>query len=744
MSLKRKTLLVIIMTFFGLFAIQYFLSEMILLRSFAKLEKREVEKQVARTMNAVENSIRGIGVMAQDWATWDDAYRFVEGVNTDFESVNIVASTFMTLRLNVILFTNVAGQLVMGRGFDLDGEREVPLPDGLLSHLSRGGPLDCASGTDRKTDGFLTLPGGTLLVSARPVLTSNGGGDPAGTLVFGRILDSGEVERIASLAQLPVRIEEIFDPALSKGFANAGRNPSGDASILVHRKDPRTVEGRALLRDIYGNPAMILRVDLPRELYLQGEKSIFYLLLFLLLATLIFASAIMTFLHRQVLSRLGTLGNTVNLIADTSDLKARVPIVGRDELSLLATQINRMLGELELAEERKQKMEESLRQSQKMEAIGSLAGGIAHDFNNLLMGIQGHATLARMNLDPSESSSGDLQAIESLVRSGAGLTQQLLGYSRGGRYEVRQLKMDDLVHQTALMFGRTRKEITMHEQHEAGSWTVRADQGQMEQVLMNLFVNAWQAMPAGGRLYLETRNVFLDQEHAATYLVRPGRYVRISVTDTGVGMDEKTKQRVFEPFFTTREMGRGTGLGLATVYGIVKGHKGAITVYSEKGRGTTFNIYLPASEETASEEMKPPADVSGDGETILVVDDEPAVLHVTETLLERLGYRVRSAQSGPEAINIYKASGTGIDLVVLDMIMPGMGGGETFERLKEMNPKVKVILASGYSLNGEAEQIFKKGCRGFLQKPFTKGELSRKIRQILEERPEGGGTPPPG
>lgn len=742
MSLKRKILLVIALTFLGLFTIQYILSGTILLRSFTTLEERDVRKQTERAVGAFENSIQGIGVLTQDWATWDDAYRFVQGGNADFESVNIVTSTFTTLRLNAILFTDPAGRLVLGRGYDFDGECETPLPDGLLNHLSDGGPLQCASGTGRKTDGILVLPGGTLLVSARPVLTSDGNGPPAGTLIFGRLLDGDEVERIAGLTQLPVRIEEILDPWAPAGFAAADADPSGGFSILVHPKDTRSVEGRALLRDVYGNPALILRVDLPRELYLQGEKSVFYLILFLLLATVIFAAAVMAFLHRQVLSRLGVLGDTVNLIADTSDLKARVPVTGRDELSVLAARINRMLGELELAEERKQKMEESLRQSQKMEAIGCLAGGIAHDFNNLLMGIQGHATLARMNLDPSESACEDMEAIESLVSSGAGLTRQLLGYSRGGRYEVKPLKLNDLAHQTAVLFGRTRKEIVIHEQHEAGSWTIKADRGQMEQVLMNLFVNAWQAMPGGGPLYLETRNVFLDREHGATYMVRPGRYVKLSMTDAGVGMDEKTRHRVFEPFFTTREMGRGTGLGLATVYGIVKGHNGAITVYSEKGRGTTFNIYLPASEKLSEEEVKPPADVDGEGETILVVDDEPAVLHVTETILERLGYRVRSAQSGPEALRIYEASENGIDLVVLDMIMPGMGGGETFERLKEMNPKVKVLLASGYSLNGEAEQIFKKGCRGFLQKPFTKGELSRKIRQILEDQPEGGDAPP--
>jgi CheY-like chemotaxis protein len=259
----------------------------------------------------------------------------------------------------------------------------------------------------------------------------------------------------------------------------------------------------------------------------------------------------------------------------------------------------------------------------------------------------------------------------------------------------------------------------------------------MEQVLLNLLVNAWQAMPQGGDLYLETQNVFLDEHYVRPFAVKLGNYVKTSVTDTGIGMDEETRQRIFEPFFTTKERGRGTGLGLATVYGIIKGHEGFITVYSEPDRGTTFNFYIPASAKAVEEEKKEHATLRTGQGGILLVDDEEIILQVAAQLLEKLGYTVFVAHNGREALDLYSQKAREIDLVVLDLIMPVMGGGETFQSLIKMNPRVKVLLASGYSINGLAEEILDQGCRGFIQKPFDLKEISVKIREILD--PEDAG-----
>ena len=281
------------------------------------------------------------------------------------------------------------------------------------------------------------------------------------------------------------------------------------------------------------------------------------------------------------------------------------------------------------------------------------------------------------------------------------------------------------------MFGRTKKEITIHRKSGKDLWSVEVDRGQMEQVFLNLYVNAWQAMPGGGNIYLETQNEFLNDEQTFPYAVKPGKYVKITVTDTGIGMDEKTKEKIFEPFFTTKGMGRGTGLGLASAYGIIKGHGGMINVYSEPGHGTTFTIYLPASAKEVQKEAIPTEEIVPGTETILLIDDEEIVMEINKELLETMGYTVYAAGSGQEGLAIYMEKKDKIDLIILDMIMPGISGGITFDRLREINPNIKVLLSSGYSLNGEAQDIMDRGCNGFLQKPFLLEELSRKVRDMF-------------
>jgi two-component system, cell cycle sensor histidine kinase and response regulator CckA len=374
-------------------------------------------------------------------------------------------------------------------------------------------------------------------------------------------------------------------------------------------------------------------------------------------------------------------------------------------------------------------------QAQKMEAVGTLAGGIAHDFNNLLMVIQGYTSLMLYDVNPGHPHHKMLKQVEEQVKSGADLTKQLLGFARGGRYEIRLTNLNDIVIKSSAMFGRTKKEIVIHTRCEEALWAVNVDQGQMEQVLLNLYVNAWQAMPQGGNLSIETKNVELNEGSIKGFFFEPGKYVKITVTDTGTGMDEKTKERIFEPFFTTKEMGRGTGLGLASAYGIIKGHGGVINVVSEKGSGSSFEIYLPASGMAARDNRVIPGEAMQTRkgtETLLLVDDEEAILAVSSEILNTLGYKVLPAKSGKEAVDMYNLHKEEIDLVILDMIMPDISGGETFAFLKMINPRIKAILSSGYSLNDQAEGIMQQGCHAFIQKPFTIQNLSQKVREVLD------------
>ena len=378
------------------------------------------------------------------------------------------------------------------------------------------------------------------------------------------------------------------------------------------------------------------------------------------------------------------------------------------------------------------KLEIQLRHAQKMESLGTLAGGIAHDFNNLLTGIQGRTSLLLIDTDAAHPHAEHLAAIEDYIGSATDLTKQLLGLARGGKYELKPLDLNRVVKMTSSMFGRTRKEIRIRAELHYQPLVVEADQGQMEQVLLNLYLNANQAMPQGGMLYLDTSIATLDESDCQPYGITPGRYAKISVTDTGDGIEASILSKIFDPFFTTREKGRGTGLGLASAYGILKNHSGTITVYSEVGHGTTFNLYLPLSDKDAVYEGPAQETIYKGAETILLVDDEDMIIDVGKAMLETLGYRVIPASGGGQAVDHIADAQEKIDLVILDLIMPGMDGGKTFDKIRELQPQIPILLSSGYSINGMAADILKRGCEGFIQKPFKIQELSQKIRDVLE------------
>jgi two-component system cell cycle sensor histidine kinase/response regulator CckA len=309
----------------------------------------------------------------------------------------------------------------------------------------------------------------------------------------------------------------------------------------------------------------------------------------------------------------------------------------------------------------------------------------------------------------------------------------MLGYARRGKFNVKPLDLNQIVDTSANTFGRTRKEITIHREFDNNLFTIEADQGQIEQVLLNLYVNAADAMPGGGKLFLKTKNQTHLNVKGGHFNIRPGNYVQLTVTDTGIGMDRQTLERIFDPFFTTKELGRGTGLGLASVYGIIKNHDGYIEVDSEKSRGTTFTIFLPASQKAVKGSDEAAFRLIKGSGTMLIVDDERLVLDVSVSMVEKLGYTVLKAQNGKEAVDIFNANLDKIKLVILDIIMPDMGGGEVYEKIKAIKPDIKVLLASGYSVDGQAIELLERGCDGFIQKPFTMEELSAKIRQIMEK-----------
>lgn len=389
------------------------------------------------------------------------------------------------------------------------------------------------------------------------------------------------------------------------------------------------------------------------------------------------------------------------------------------------------ISERKEAEQEKARLLELLHQSKKMEALGTLAGGVAHDFNNILGGLMGGLSFLELELGEASPLVADIESMKSLIERGAQLTRQLLGFARRGKYDAQPLDLGRVVRETSEMFGRTRRDISIRFDIESSLPPVLMDHAQLEQMLLNLLLNAGQAMPAGGQLLLRAERVALVGDEARRLGVEPGLFVRLAVADNGIGMDAATQERIFEPFFTTKAVGQGSGLGLASVWGIVENHRGSIRVQSSPGKGATFTILLPAVEATVTVD-KSAAKLNFSGEGIaLVIDDEEMLRTGLARLLVRLGYKTLVASGGRAAIELVRAHRDNIAFVLLDLTMPEMSGRATYEAIYKIAPELKVLLMSGFAAEGEATELLARGCKGFIQKPFTLSALIEKIHSSL-------------
>jgi len=415
--------------------------------------------------------------------------------------------------------------------------------------------------------------------------------------------------------------------------------------------------------------------------------------------------------------------------------------VVKDRIGKLPHAVNRALRETRERAER-QALEGQLRQSQKMEAFGQLAGGIAHDFNNLLTAIIGGAYLARIELPHDHAAQKELEEIDKAANRAASLTKQLLAFSRKQVLQPRVLDLNVIVAEMAKMLCRVIGEhVSFSQKLQPGLGRVKADPSQIEQVILNLAVNARDAMPKGGNLVIETRNVDVAGEASPSQSeIAPGPQVVLAVSDTGVGMDRETQAKIFEPFFTTKEAGKGTGLGLATVFGIVRQSRGHISVCSEPGRGSTFEIYFPRVDEPAQRYKSGfhEAVPKGGTESILVVEDEEPVRNLICSILKLNGYRVIIAGNAKEAMASNPASFGSFDLIITDIVMPGMSGGQFAEIMKAANPRIKILQMSGYTQGTIVNQGELKEGTPFLSKPFTPETLLRSVREVLDEDPANG------
>jgi two-component system cell cycle sensor histidine kinase/response regulator CckA len=394
------------------------------------------------------------------------------------------------------------------------------------------------------------------------------------------------------------------------------------------------------------------------------------------------------------------------------------------------------------ADEERERLEVRFRQAQKMEAVGTLAGGIAHDFNNLLQAVHGYAELLLVGKYGKEPGYWELNEIVRAAQRGERLIRQLLTFSRRVESRICPTDLNREVRQVKDMLDRIIPRMVRIELDLAGDLRIiNADPTQIEQVLMNLAINAKDAMPEGGRLVIRTQNTTLDEESCrALGVPEPGAYVLLTVSDTGQGMERETLGHIFEPFYTTKGVGKGTGLGLAVVYGVVKSHNGHISCFSEPGAGATFKVYFRAMEQhgNLAEPTETAPMIKGGTETIMLVDDEEFIRALGARMFEESGYTVLLAADGESALELYRREQERIDLVILDLIMPGMGGRKCLEELLRLDPDARVIISSGYSPDGRTQEILQAGAKGFVSKPFRVKEMLRVIREVLDK--DGAGS----
>jgi len=978
-SLRRKILVLIGLTMVALVIGMYAIASRILLEGFGWIEERDARKNVQRALHALADELGGLRAKAADWAVWDDACQFVEDGNAEFIKSNCADPTFVDLRLDLMLYLNREGKIVYQKGFDTANQKEQPVSPQFLAELKPGSPLLKLPEVNSLQSGIMLLPEGVLMVVARPVVTSQRTGPIRGTVIFGRYLDQDELAELQKRTQLSMTLVRTDREEIPVDFQQARAELTGRTRMHLALVDQNTMGGYTAWRDIYGKRALLIRINIPRDIYGQGRITISYLVSTLLVVGLVIGVLAIVLLEGLVLARLGRVIGSVRAIGASGNLSARLPVSqANDELSSLTVAINRLLEAVEkshhdLSESQRQlatlmgnlpgmvyrcrndqhwtmefvsdgcrrltgcrpeallhnqqiafgqlihpedrqrvwdtiqaavkakqpfttsyrlrpingedryvwaagagvfdaegrltalegyigdvtehrrteaqlrlqsaalesaanaivitnrkgeiiwvnsafveltgysaaetvghtpsilksgkhdagfysemwrtvsagnvwrgeiinrrkdgrlytermiitpvrdalgsighfvaikeditehrRLQEQFLQAQKMEAVGRLAGGVAHDFNNMLTAIMGYSELMLRDLKEDSPLRRNASEIERAAYRAAKLTRQLLAFSRKQVLQPKVLDLNQVFANMEKMLRRLVPEnIELRNQPERSLGRVKADPSQIEQVILNLVINARDAMPQGGTLTVTTANVTLAEPRNE---LPAGEYVMLAVTDSGAGISEEAQQHLFEPFFTTKAQNEGTGLGLATCYGIVKQSGGDILVETAPGRGSTFRVCLPR--EMASAPQPPGRDqvaMPTGSEHILLVEDEEAVRDLAEIVLKDLGYKVTVARNGLEALHAAnQLNGGKLDLLLTDMVMPHMDGRDLAEALWARRPTLRVLFCSGYT----QEAIVQNGSLGtgvaFLQKPYTTGTLARKVREVLD------------
>ena len=860
LTLRRKILFTIIGALAILIVLLYVVADRIAFTTLQRLEEQISRQNVMRVAQTLQNELANLERTAGDYAKWDATYDFIEQashgvIDKEYASTNFSDSNLESNRLNLLVYVNTVGKVIVQKGFDLKSDHELSIPanffeDSFKNFLQPPVALSPKSGIVSYDDGL-------MLIASSPILPNSGLGPNRGSVIFGHLLDQAEIKRISALTLFPIAIYSLANLNVLPADAKADLAILKQSQeIVLHQLGDDKITGYKTLFAVTGAPVALLEVKMPRSIQDQGHISLNYLFAALIVLLAIVGIVVSYVMEKWVLLPVTELGKHVNKIGALGDLSTRLNVKGRDELSQLTRDINQMLHALETSQHDQRRSEaryraifeqasesivfadahshqfiaanaafqqltgynadevssltaydivttdettyaasidqistiqryavtehvyrrkdgteihvESsavllpddngqsiycmvarditeriqaearLRQTQKLESIGLLAGGIAHDFNNLLTGILGQTSLALDKLSPDQPAWDNINKAVVSVKRGADLTRQLLAYAGRGQFQIEAIDLNQLIQDNAsLLETGLISQADLQLSLAPNLAAIEADRGQIQQIVMNLVINAAEAIiTEQDAVTVSTQEVMVKPSDTQLYVggdtLPPGRYVCLQVSDTGSGMDKETLARIFDPFFTTKE--RGTGLGLSATLGIVRSHGGGLQVTSQVGQGTTFKILFPASSRIVSQEILPPmsngAIVKG---SVLVIDDEKSVREVVRDILEMNHLQIFVAQNGQVGVEMFTAHRAEINVVLLDMQMPVMNGAETFQALRTIDPTVKIILSSGYNENEATQRFVGQDLAAFLQKPYDLDELVAKVYASLQE-----------